>query len=128
MEEQKKNLADKNFGATMRLGNYPCKIKRATLAYSAYGPEGPVIERHRHRYEVNNKYRSALEKHGLVFSGIYAKKNLVEIAELDKKIHPWFLGTQFHPEFGSRPWKPQALFDGFVKASIKYQLSRKGKF
>ena len=117
MDEQKKNLADRNFGATMRLGDYPCKVKKGTLAFDAY-KTGSVVERHRHRYEVNNKYRSALEKCGLVFSGIYAKKDLVEIAELDKKIHPWFLGTQFHPEFGSRPWKPQALFDGFIKACI----------
>ena len=118
MAEQKKNLADKNFGATMRLGNYPCKVKKDTLAFSAYKTSG-VVERHRHRYEVNNKYRKILESKGLIFSGIYAKKDLVEIIELDKKIHPWFLGTQFHPEFNSRPWKPQALFDGFIKAAIK---------
>ena len=99
----------------MRLGNYPCKIKKGTLAYAAYKTPN-VIERHRHRYEVNNKYRKQLEEVGMVFSGIYAKKDLVEIAELDKKIHPWFLGTQFHPEFTSLPWKPQPLFDGFVKA------------
>ncbi len=118
MPEQKQTLADKNFGATMRLGDYPCKIKKNTLAFDAYQTSN-VVERHRHRYEVNNKYRKALEKCGLIFSGIYAKKDLVEIGELDKKIHPWFLGTQFHPEFGSRPWQPQPLFDGFVKAAIK---------
>lgn len=119
MPEQKKNLADKNFGATMRLGDYPCKVKKGTLAFDAYKTTGPVMERHRHRYEVNNKYRKALESKGMIFSGIYTKKDLVEIAELDKKIHPWFLGTQFHPEFNSRPWAPQALFDGFIKAAIK---------
>ncbi len=118
MPEQKKNLADKNFGATMRLGDYPCKLKKDTLAYSAYKTSS-VVERHRHRYEVNNKYRKALQSKGMVFSGIYTKKDLVEIAELDRKLHPWFLGTQFHPEFQSRPWKPQPLFDGFIKAAIK---------
>lgn len=119
MEEQKKNLADKNFGATMRLGDYSCKIKKGTLAYAAYKTAGPVLERHRHRYEVNNKFRKKLEEKGMVFSGIYQKKDLVEIMELDRKLHPWFLGTQFHPEFQSRPWRPQPLFDGFVKACIK---------
>lgn len=118
MVEQKKNLADKNFGATMRLGNYPCSIKKGTLAFGAY-KKTPVVERHRHRYEVNNKYRSILEKSGMIFSGVYKKKNLVEIGELDRKLHPWFLGTQFHPEFGSRPWAPQPLFDSFIKAAIK---------
>ena len=118
MAEQKKNLADKNFGATMRLGNYPCRVKKGTLAHAAYKAT-TVIERHRHRYEVNNKYRKDLEKRGMVFSGIYPKLDLVEIAELDRKLHPWFLGTQFHPEFNSRPWAPQALFDAFVKAAAK---------
>lgn len=119
MEEQKKNLVAKNFGATMRLGDYPCRIKKGTLAFDAYRTTGPVQERHRHRYEVNNAYRDRLEKEGMRFSGIYQKKDLVEIAELDSKLHPWFLGTQFHPEFNSRPWEPQALFNGFVKACIK---------
>lgn len=119
MFDQKKNLADKNFGASMRLGNYPCKVKRGTLAFDAYKTTGPILERHRHRYEVNNKFRKKLEEQGLVFSGMYAKKDLVEIAELNQKIHPWFLGTQFHPEFNSRPWKPQPLFDSFIKACIK---------
>ena len=121
MEEQKKNLKDKNFGASMRLGNYPCAVRKDTLAYEAYQSRGPIMERHRHRYEVNNKYRKILERYGLVFSGIFTKKDLVEIAELSPKIHPWFLGTQFHPEFGSRPWKPQPLFDSFVKACVKQQ-------
>ncbi len=119
MAEQKKNLADKNFGASMRLGDYPCKIKKATLAFEAYKTTGPVLERHRHRYEVNNKFRKALGSKGMIFSGIYTKKDLVEIAELDRTLHPWFLGTQFHPEFQSRPWKPQPLFDAFIKVCIK---------
>jgi len=119
MTEQKQNLANKNFGATMRLGNYPAKIKKETLAYDSYRTTGPIMERHRHRYEVNNNYRKELEKRGMVFSAIYVEKDLVEIAELNKKIHPWFLGTQFHPEFNSRPGHPQPLFDGFVKGCIK---------
>lgn len=119
MEEQKKNLAEKNFGATMRLGDYPCKIQKNSITFDAYKTAGTVYERHRHRYEVNNKYRKVLAEHGMVFSGLYTKKNLVEIAELDSKLHPWFLGTQFHPEFNSRPWQPQPLFDGFIKACIR---------
>lgn len=117
MPEQKKNLAEKNYGATMRLGNYPCKIKKGTLAASAYGGAKTIEERHRHRYEVNNKYRDRLAERGMLFSGIYPKKNLVEIAELSTKLHPWFLGTQFHPEFGSRPWAPQPLFNSFIQAA-----------
>jgi len=119
MAEQKKNLADKNFGATMRLGDYPCRVKKGSLAFDAYKTTGPVLERHRHRYEFNNKFRKQFEQHGMVFSGIFSKKDLVEIAELDKKTHPWFLGVQFHPEFLSRPWRPQPLFDDFIKACTK---------
>lgn len=103
----------------MRLGDYPCKIKKDSLAFASYKVTGPVLERHRHRYEVNNRYRAALEKKGMMFSGVYTKKDLVEIAELNKKSHPWFLGTQFHPEFNSRPWAPQPLFDSFIKACAK---------
>lgn len=125
MAEQKKNLEDSNYGATMRLGNYPCKLKKDTLASEAYGKTGTVEERHRHRYEFNNKYREKFEKKGMVFSGVYQKKDLVEIAELDQKIHPWFLGTQFHPEFNSRPWAPQALFSGFIEAAVKQNKRRK---
>lgn len=125
MPEQKKNLVQKNFGATMRLGDYPCRIKKDTLAFASYKTTGPVLERHRHRYEFNNKYRAKFEEKGMIFSGLYTKKKLVEIAELDKKIHPWFMGVQFHPEFQSRPWQPQPLFDGFVKACLPRR--RRGK-
>lgn len=104
----------------MRLGAQGAALEAGSLARKVYGAE-VINERHRHRYEVNNKYRKRLESRGMVFSGIYTKKDLVEIAELDLKIHPWFLGTQFHPEFGSRPWKPQPLFDSFVKAAIKHK-------
>ena len=118
MAEQKKNLEERNFGATMRLGDFPCKVQKSTLAYNAYKTVN-VVERHRHRYEFNNRYRSQFEKRGMVFSGLYTKKDLVEIAELDEKLHPWFLGVQFHPEFQSRPWQPQPLFSSFIRAAIK---------
>ena len=105
-----------NMGGTLRLGNYECKIKKDTLAYSDYKEE-IIFERHRHRYEFNNKYKSILEKNGMVFSGINEKANLVEIIELPK--HKHFIASQFHPEFKSRPTRPHPLFDSFIKASIQ---------
>jgi CTP synthase len=109
MLEQKTMLTK---GATMRLGNYTCKVEEGTLAYQAYGK--PIIqERHRHRLEFNNKYREALGKAGLIYSGINPDNNLVEICEM--KDHPWMLGCQFHPEFLSRPQRPQPLFRDFIK-------------
>ena len=111
--------AKKNLGATMRLGLYPCQLKRDTKAHAAYGRE-LIQERHRHRYEFNNRYKKLFENSGVLFSGIYQKRNLVEIMEL--KNHPWFLASQFHPEFKSRPDKAHPLFREFVKASIlKYE-------
>ena len=111
--------AKKNLGGTMRLGLYPCRIKKETKAYAAYGKE-LIQERHRHRYEFNNKYKKLFEGSGVVFSGIYQKKNLVEIMEL--KNHPWFLASQFHPEFKSRPDRAHPLFREFIKYSIvKYE-------
>ena len=104
-------------GGTMRLGSYPCKITGGTLAYNAY-KEGLVNERHRHRYELNNKYRKDLENAGMAVSGTYAEKDLVEIIEL--KDHPWFVGCQFHPEFKSRPVRPHPLFREFISAAINY--------
>jgi CTP synthase len=103
-------------GGTMRLGVYPCKIYEGTKAYEAYG-EALVYERHRHRYEFNNEYRDVLTKAGLVISGISPDERLVEIVEL--KDHPWFVAGQFHPEFKSRPTRPQPLFREFIKASVK---------
>jgi CTP synthase len=100
----------------MRLGAYPCRIKRKTLAFKAYG-KTLTLERHRHRYEFNNKYKRLFEKKGLVFSGIYPKKNLVEIIEL--KAHPFFVAVQFHPEFKSKPDKCHPLFREFIKASLQ---------
>ena len=112
LEEQRKV---KEMGATMRLGAYPCRVAKGTRAYQAYRKEF-ILERHRHRYEFNNRYRNALSKKGLIFSGINPDKNLVEILEL--KDHPWFVGVQFHPEFQSKPDQAHPLFRDFIKASI----------
>jgi len=118
MPEQKKNLEDHNYGATMRLGAYPAVLLKDTVAQKAYGTN-KISERHRHRWEVNPEYIQRIEKAGLVFSGKSPNKKLMEIAELPRKKHPFFLATQFHPEFKSSPIKAHPLFDGFIKASIK---------
>jgi CTP synthase len=115
MEDQKHI---KNKGGTMRLGAYPCKIKKGTLAAQAYG-ETEIQERHRHRYEFNNKYLGEFEKAGMTASGINPDSNLVEIMEL--KGHPWFLGTQFHPELKSTVQSPHPLFVSFVAAGNEYR-------
>ena len=104
-------------GGTMRLGAYPCKLAEGTLAREAYGSE-LVYERHRHRYEFNNAFRGRLEDAGLVISGISPDERLVEMVELPRDVHPWFVATQAHPEFKSRPTRPQPLFREFVRASI----------
>ena len=117
MPEQKKNLADKNYGATMRLGAYPAILKKGTIAHQAYKKQ-TISERHRHRWEVNPEYIGQIEKAGLVFSGTSPDSRLMEIAELPKKIHPFFLGTQFHPEFKSSPLIPHPLFREFVKTAM----------
>lgn len=104
-------------GGTMRLGAYPCKLSEGTLAREAYGEE-LVYERHRHRFEFNNAYRDQLAAAGLVISGISPDERLVEMIELSQDVHPWFVATQAHPEFKSRPTKPQPLFREFVRAAI----------
>jgi len=103
-------------GGTMRLGAYPCRILDGSLAHKAYGVS-EVSERHRHRYEFNNAYRKALTDHGLVLSGLSPDERLVEIVELHG--HPWFVATQFHPEFTSRPHRPHPLFSAFVGAALR---------
>jgi len=107
---------DSQKGGTMRLGAYPCVLKEGTKAYSAYKTKN-ISERHRHRYEFNNKYISVLEEKGVVFSGKSPDEQLVEIIELRE--HPWFLGCQFHPEFKSKPIKPHPLFKAFINAALK---------
>jgi len=116
IKEQRKLLKEKEFGGTMRLGEQRCKIKKKTLTFSLYKKE-IIFERHRHRYEFNNKFRKIFEKHGMIFSGINPEKNLMEIIEL--KDHPFFIASQFHPEFKSRPLTPHPLFLGFIKKSIE---------
>jgi CTP synthase len=127
MPEQRANVAAKNYGGTMRLGAYPARLKPGTIAFAAYSgtdlklkakSSKLIHERHRHRYEVNPKYIERLEKKGLVFSGVSPDRRLMEIAELPRAKHPFFLGTQFHPEFKSRPLRPHPLFREFVKAAI----------
>jgi CTP synthase len=112
MAEQKEIV---NKGGTMRLGAYPCKVVPGTLLHKLYN-EDLVAERHRHRYELNNKYREKLEKAGLICSGLYEKADLVEVVEIPE--HPYFLATQYHPEFKSRPNRPHPIFAGFVSAAI----------
>ena len=127
MEEQKELLKEKHYGGTMRLGAYDCELTPGTISHKAYkdwiktAGNGPytISERHRHRYEVNNDYRKILEEKGLVVAGVNTKKNLIEIIEI--KDHPFFVASQFHPEFKSRPLKPHPLFKEFIKASVKDQ-------
>ena len=114
--EEQKDIKD--LGGTMRLGAYPCRIKKNSLAFKVYG-KTLVYERHRHRYEFNNKYKKLFEKKGMVFSGIYPKKNLVEIIEL--KNHPYFIAVQFHPEFKSKPNQCHPLFREFIKSALQKQ-------
>ncbi len=125
MPDQEKKLLHREYGGTMRLGGWDCIIKRGTVTEKAYLDAGwikktgrpKIVERHRHRYEFNNQYRAKLEKAGLVVCGFTPDGQLVEIVEL--KNHPFFVGTQFHPEFQSRPLSPHPLFKAFIKASLK---------
>ncbi len=118
MPDQKKILESGNYGATMRLGAYTAKLKPGTLVSKAYGAK-EVSERHRHRYEVNPKYIDEIEKVGLVFSGSSPDGILMEFAELPVSAHPFFVGTQAHPEFKARPLHPHPLFTAFISACLK---------
>jgi CTP synthase len=118
MPEQKGNLRGKKYGGTMRLGSYPAALKKGTLARKAY-KKAEVLERHRHRYEVNPEYVQRIEDAGMVFSGTSPDGRLMEIAELPVTKHPFFVGTQFHPEFQSSPLKPHPLFVEFLRAAIQ---------
>ena len=108
-------------GGTMRLGLYPCVLRENTKSYEAY-KQPIILERHRHRYELNNDYREALESEGLRFSGVSPDENLVEITEVVD--HPWMVGSQFHPEFQSKPLEPHPLFRDFIRAALHYQEQR----
>ncbi|MCH8048638.1 gamma-glutamyl-gamma-aminobutyrate hydrolase family protein, partial [Patescibacteria group bacterium] len=116
LPEQKVLLKEKKYGGTMRLGAYQCTLKKGSKAYQAY-KRSEISERHRHRYEIQNEYKERLEKKGMVFSGINKERDLIEIGELPN--HPFFLGTQFHPEFKSRPLEPHPLFVEFMRAAIR---------
>jgi len=116
MPDQEKKMLKKEYGGTMRLGTWTCILKPGSLAEKAYGTR-KIEERHRHRYEFNNKYRKALEARGMIISGTTPDNQLVEIIELPN--HPFYLGVQFHPEFKSRPTNPGPLFREFIKATIK---------
>lgn len=130
MPDQEKKLLNREYGATMRLGSWDCLLTRGTKAEASYISSGLILktgkavisERHRHRYEFNNQYREKLEKAGLVISGTSLDGKLVEIVEV--KDHPFFIGSQFHPEFQSRPLAPHPLFNGFMKAVVKPQIRR----
>jgi CTP synthase len=118
MEEQKKISM---MGGTMRLGSYPCSIQENTLAHNIYG-ETLIHERHRHRYEFNNRYRPLLEKKGMVIAGVNKDRDLVEIIEVPN--HPWFVAVQFHPEFKSKPLAPHPLFSSFIAAALSLRSGR----
>lgn len=122
MPEQEKLLEGNNYGGTMRLGAYPCNLKKGSIAATIY-EQAEISERHRHRYEFNNKYREQVEKAGLVLSGLSPNGHLVEIIELPD--HPFYIASQFHPEFKSRPNRPHPLFKAFIKAIVKDQTPAK---
>ena len=112
-----------DMGGTMRLGAYPCQLKEGTKAFEAYGT--PLIsERHRHRYEMNNRYRDTLEEHGMVISGVSPDNKLVEMIELND--HPWFVAGQFHPEFKSRAQRAHPLFRDFIRAAREHSKMQEG--
>jgi CTP synthase len=115
---------DRDMGGTMRLGSYPATLVPGSLVAEAYGlPE--ITERHRHRYEVNNAYRDRLSDAGLVFSGTSPDGRLVEFVELPRDMHPFFVGTQAHPELKSRPTRPHPLFVAFAEAALEYRAAER---
>lgn len=119
MQDQLAVLAgEEDLGGTMRLGSYKASLKAGSIVAEVYG-ENEITERHRHRYEVNNQYRDQIAEAGMVFSGMNTERDLVEFVELPREIHPYYVGTQAHPEFKSRPTKPHPLFAGLIKFAIK---------
>ena len=113
---------ERDMGGTMRLGLYPAKLSDGSLVAEAYG-QPYVDERHRHRYEVNNDYRARLDAAGLMFSGTSPDGRLVEFVELPREVHPYYIGTQAHPEFRSRPTRAHPLFAGLVNAALVRKAS-----
>jgi CTP synthase len=111
-------LERRAYGGTMRLGSWNALVKKGTMAYEIYGTED-TSERHRHRWEFNNTYARQLEEKGLIISARSKKEGLVEIIELDRSQHPFYMGTQGHPEYKSYPGKPHPIFVGFIKACKK---------
>ena len=131
MPEQEKYLREKNYGGTIRLGSWPCKIAKNTLigkSYLKYAPDyishNEIQERHRHRYEVNNEFIKQLQEYGLIISGTSPDGKLVETIELPKNSHPFFVGTQFHPEYKSRLLRPHPLFISFIFAAAKMGIRK----
>ncbi|MGI5827613.1 MAG: CTP synthase [Patescibacteria group bacterium] len=130
MKEQKELLKKQQYGGTIRLGAWPCKITKDSLIATLYAengwlPENSTIdERHRHRYEFNNAYREQYKAKGMHFTGLSPDGTLVEAVELDQSLHPFFIGTQFHPELISRPFTPHPLFIGLIKAALEHQKKR----
>lgn len=119
MDDQKDVVSGKeDMGGTMRLGLYKSDLLTGSVVANTYG-SSEISERHRHRYEVNNKYRDQIGKAGLVFSGIFKEQDLVEFVELPESVHPYYVGTQAHPELRSRPTRPHPLFIGLIAAAIK---------
>ncbi len=125
MDTQKEKLKKEEYGGSMRLGTYQAKLKKGSLAESLY-QKRTIAERHRHRFEVNPSFVPTIENAGMVFSGTSPDGTLMEIAELPKKTHPFFIGSQFHPEFQARPLDPHPLFTGFIKAAITYGKTKRG--
>jgi CTP synthase len=118
---EQKHVTEK--GASMRLGAYPCRLTQNSVAAHLYG-DGTISERHRHRYEVNNEYREQMSKAGMVFSGVSPDYRLVEIIELPETVHPYFIATQFHPEFKSRPNRAHPLFAGLIAAALTRKMGQ----
>jgi CTP synthase len=110
----------------MRLGAFDCSLAPGTISRGCYGA-AEISERHRHRFEFNNRYRSQLAEAGLIIAGVNPKLDLVEIVELPQQVHPWFVGVQFHPEFKTRPQEPHPLFRGFIGAAIARAAGSAGR-
>ena len=118
-----RDLVDvEELGGTMRLGAWPCRLASGSLARDIYHGAEEISERHRHRYEFNPEYRHRLEHEGLVFSGVSPDGKFVEIIELPREVHPWFLACQFHPEYKSKPLNAHPLFASFVRAAYENRL------